>query len=473
MPPNILLIVAEDSGRLFGCYGNRYAATPHVDGLAADGCRFDQAWSTAPVCAPSRSSIITGQHPIKIGTHHMRSRLLRPPRLFTQELRDAGYFVSWPGKTDFNFEPPAGFCDDTEPWEGRLERGELPRKPWLLYTNLTETHESGMWPVGEERGGGVVEARAPRISDPGEAPVPPYLPDEPAVRGDVARHHDNLAVIDGRVGRILRALRRSGEEDDTVVIFLADHGRGLPREKRWCYPAGLHMPLLVRAPGLLRPGSVDDRLVSWVDVAPTILSIAGIRVPDAYDGASFLDTPEAGAEAAGPDAERFVYAARDRMDEAFDRVRCVGDGRWHYIRNGCPGLPYAQRISYMENMESMRLLRDLHHRGLLKPEQEAFMAERKPPEELYDLQTDPHCLRNLAADPGRGGVRRRLAAALEAWLREVDDRGAIPERQLIDDGLVEDRLGSYAERIEPLPSPLDRDFPLTVLEMPEAAADPP
>ncbi|HEX7008889.1 MAG TPA: sulfatase [Phycisphaeraceae bacterium] len=454
--PNFIFIVGEDTGRLLGCYGDRYARTPHLDRLASEGCRFDEAYTTCPVCAPARSTLVTGQYPTKIGTHQMRSRLLDPPRLFTHELRDAGYYVSWPTKLDFNFQPTDGWCDDDEPWLDRLRKRDLPAGPWFFYVNLEMTHESRMWPDD----GGERPPRGPRppaVNDPDEAPVPPYLPDTPVVRRDIARHYDNIAELDRQVGEILAALDASGQAERTVVVFLADHGRGLPREKRWTYTAGLHMPLIVRWPQGLRSGAVDRRLVSWVDIAPTFLSLAGVPIPPSYDGQVFL-----GRDAAPP--REFIFAGRDRMDEAFDRVRIARDHRWHYVRNFYPQIPYAQRNQYMEHMPTMQELRRLYAAGQLHGDAAAFMRYPKPPEELYDLQTDPWCLRNLADDPARGAVKARLAAALEQWLEQTNDLGAVPERDLIARGLVEDQLQMYRKRIAPLPKEHQVGLALTVLE---------
>jgi N-sulfoglucosamine sulfohydrolase len=462
--PNIVLIVGEDIGRIAGCYGADYVRSPNLDRLAARGCRYDQAYSTYPVCAPSRSTIVTGQYPMKIGTHMMRSTLVSPPRLFTHELRDAGYSVSWPTKLDFNFEPTVGWRDDDQPWIDRLRAGSMPDQPWLAYVNIIITHESSMWPdEGEYPGREHLEhwdpakPRPARGTDPASVPVPPYLPDTPVVRGDIARHADNIAELDRQVGEILDAVDASGAADNTVVVFLADHGRGLPREKRWPYTAGIHMPLLISWPGVLEPGSVSDRLVSWVDIAPTFLSIAGVEIPADYDGSAFLGSAE------GP-AREFVFAGRDRMDEAFDRVRVIRDREFHYVRNFYPQIPYCQRNTYMENMPTMQELRRLNAAGQLRGTEAVFMPPCKPAEELYDLAADPECVHNLADDPRLAGVRNQLADELDRFLAEIDDRGAYPERELVAKGLVTDRIEEYRARLGPLPPEQQRGYPLAVFE---------
>lgn len=460
--PNVLLVVGEDTGRIAGCYGDTWVSTPHLDRLAAEGCRYDQAYSTSPVCAPSRSAMVTGRYPMRIGTHHMRSTLVDPPPLFTHRLREAGYHVSWPTKLDFNFTPPDDWCDDTDPWLDRLRTGTMPDRPWFAFVNLAITHESSMWPDEDEYDGrehlqhwDPARPRPDRVTDPATVPVPPYLPDTPRVRADISRHGDNVAELDRQLGEILDALDASGAADDTVVVFLADHGRGLPREKRWPYTAGIQLPLVVRWPGVVAPGSTSDRLVSWVDLASTLCAVGGAAPLDPCDGTVFL----------GPDADpprSYVFAGRDRMDEAYDRVRVLRDHDHHYVRNFCPELPYAQRVRYMENMPTMQELRDLHATGRLAGDAAVFMASGKPREELYDLHVDPHCVRNLADDPDHAWVRERMAAALDEFL--VGDLGAVPERELVATGLVADRIGEYRDRVAPLPEHQRQGWPLTVTE---------
>lgn len=469
--PNVMLLVGEDVGYHLGCCGEAYARTPNLDRLARQGVFYRHAFSTAPVCAPSRSSIVTGMYPWSLGTMHMRSRLLDPPRLFTQELHDAGYYVSWFTKTDFNFEPPADFADDTDDWLERLRCGRMPASPWLVFRNFAVTHESTMW----EDEAGDSAARQERLNlastlpsahrhDPAEAPVPAYLPDHDRVRRHIATYHDALSIADGQIGEVLAALDESPYADNTVVIYLSDHGRGLPREKRWCYGAGVHLPLIVRQPNGESAGGVSKDLVSWVDIAPTILSLAGVTIPGHYQGRAFLGPARSGAR------REYVFAGRDRMDEAFDHVRVARDRRWHYIRNGYPALPYAQRIGYMERMGATQVLREMHAADTLQGPARAWMSETKPPEELYDAMNDPDMVRNLADAPAHAAKLERMRVALDVHLEEVGDLGARPERELIASGLVADELSRYAERIEPLPERHRIGPPTTILEQAAAAA---
>ncbi|HEV7298724.1 MAG TPA: sulfatase [Tepidisphaeraceae bacterium] len=467
MPFNFLLLVGEDTGVHHGCYGGE-GRTPHLDGLAANGIRFDAMTSTTPVCAPARSSLITGCYPWSIGTHHMRSTLLAPPRLFTQELRDAGYYVNWWTKTDFNFTPPSDFTGASVDWTDDLRHGRLPAgRPFLLYRNYDVTHESTMWaaPDRDPQHWGMWKQREAnahllpggRATDPATVRVPAYLPDTPSVRGDIARYLDALAIQDAQVGQTLAALDASPYRDNTVVIYLADHGRGLVREKRWCYAGGLHVPLIVRLPGGAAAGTVRNDVISTVDIAPTILAMAGVPAPSHYQG-----HPRLGASGDQPVPPRsFAFAGRDRMDEGFDRVRACRDVDFHYVRNDFPHLPYAQHLEYMERQLTTRDVRRLHAAGQLTGPTAAWMAPRKPAEELYDVRQDPEMVHNLATDPSHRPTLERMRAALAAHLANVGDLGELSERDLIHRGLVADRLDEYRARLSP-----DQG---TVLEMPAGA----
>lgn len=446
MPFNIMILQAEDTGRSQGCYGNPAAHTPAIDQLAAEGVRYTHAFSTAPVCAPSRSTMVTGQYAWSYGAHHMRSNVLSPPTLFTERLRAAGYYVNWSNKTDFNFEPPATFADDRHDWFGDLASGKLKGRPWLLYHNCFETHESYMW---SER---YLHEIQPQLApdppcDPASVEVPPYLADTPEIQTEIARHYDALRLQDRIIDRALRALDASGERDNTLVIYLSDHGRGLIREKRWCYEAGIHLPLILRWPGVLPAGVEESRLVSWVDLAPTLLAAAGIDSPDGNPGRIF----------AGPSTQtqtlprEFIVAGRDRMDEAFDRVRILRSQNFLYIRNDFPQIPYAQRLRFMERQQSTRVMRERNTQKTLTPEQSQWFAEHKPPEELYDCRTDPHNVKNLAGDPAYQEQLIWHRDQLQRELNTYGDLGEVSEPTLISQGIVGDKLTEYARRIQPLP----------------------
>lgn len=440
--PNVVWIVGEDLGPELGCYGDKYARTPNIDKLAAEGVQFKGAFTHAPVCAPSRSGLITGRYPTSIGTHHMRSKLLAPPPAFTQRMREGGYQVSWPGKTDFNFDVPKQAFDSISNW-----RTNFPRQPFFAYVNLNTTHESQIRATPAQFAKNTAKLTAQDRHDPAKARVPPYYPDTPETRRDWANYYDLVTALDYQVEEVLSDLDRAGVASNTVVFFFGDHGRGLPRGKRWLYDSGIHVPLIVRWPGKLKPGTVRDDLVAFIDFAPTVLSIAGCDVPKDLDGQIFLG-PNRSPE------RKYVFAARDRMDEAYDRIRCVRDKRYKYIRNFHPELPYAQRIDYMEQMPTTRIWREFNAEGKLNAAQKLWFAKAKPPEELYDLRADPHELNNLAGHRAHRARLSELRDALDRWIVETGDLGAVAETELISRGLVADKLSDYQTRIKPLPEKL-------------------
>jgi N-sulfoglucosamine sulfohydrolase len=445
--PNVLLLIGEDTGLHLGCYGDPDARTPTLDGLARSGMLVSQAFTHCPVCAPSRSGLVTGRYPYSFGTHQMRSTLIDPPPMFTKALKAAGYQVSWPSKTDFNFEMRDRDISDKRDWQ---KEGFPTEGPWFCYTNIFSTHESKMWPHTEDTAK-AREALAPHERrDPKTVRIPPYLPDTDNVRGDITRHHENATVLDHEVEAILKHLDESGQADNTIVIFLVDHGAGIPRGKRWCYDLGVRMPLIVRWPRKIAPGTVHPGLVGWVDMAPTILSWCGVQRTEGLQGRVFwgdgVDTPE----------RKFCFGGRDRMDEQFDRIRFARGQRYHYIRNFHPELPWAQRNKYGEIMLSTLDWRQYHAEGKLDPLQAAWFAREKPAEELYDSVSDPWMVRNLAADPAYAAILAEHRAALEAHLAEVGDLAVTSERDLIARGVVVNRLDDeFHPRTEPLPAPYD------------------
>jgi uncharacterized sulfatase len=438
--PNIVWISAEDLSPDLGSYGDAYAATPTLDQLAREGARFTHAFSSAPVCAPSRSAIITGMYPTTIGSMHMRSKVVPPPgvKAFTEYLRAAGYYCTNRSKTDYNFEaPPSNRPPDTV-WDDSSEKAHWrnrpdPRQPFFSVFNIMTTHESQIR-LEDEQFARLTASLAPAARhDPALARIPPYYPDTPLVRKDWARYYDLISVMDGQVKVILQQLEDDGLADRTIVFFWGDHGRGLPRAKRFVYDSGLRVPLLVRWPGTIAPGSVVGDLVSLMDLGPTVLALAGVPVPAHMQGRAFLGL-------AKPPARDWVFGHRDRMDEAYDMMRTVRDARFRYIKNFFPGRPYAQHIEYMEEMPTMREWRRRYkdHMNAVGPEygralnpvQLLFMAPEKPAEELYDLEADSFEIRNLASSPKHQIVLARMRRALEAWQKETGDLGLVPEADL-------------------------------------------
>jgi len=459
--PNILFLQAEDIGRHLGCYGDPVSHTPNLDTLATQSVRYTQGFSHAPVCAPSRGGMVTGRYPYSQGNHHMRSTLAHAPRHFVQELKDAGYYVNWHSKLDFNFEPQEGWRDADHAWV----EGPAPEQPFFLYQNFHTSHESRMFPILPDWHDDIPpEAADAHRHKPEDMIPPPWLTDCPELRTQLVQYYDALSVIDAQIGKRLAWLEEQGVADNTIVVFLSDHGRGLPREKRWCYDAGIHLPLMVRWPGKLEPNSVCDDLVAWVDVAPTLLSLAGVQIPDSYQGQVFLGPEKA------PEREA-CFAGRDRMDEVFDRVRAVRDKQWHYIRNFAPKLPWAQCQKYMEQQEIMGVMREKWRLGTLSEAEQTFFRDEKPEEELFDIEADPDCMNNLAADPAFADILSLMRTRLARHLDDVNDLGAVTEEELIERDLLTDRLPEYRDRTKQLPPEyiLGPDpFPMTLRDAQEA-----
>ena len=421
--PNILWISCEDTSPDLGCYGDRYARTPNLDRLAAQGIRYVNAFAVAGVCAPSRSGIITGMYPTTIGTHHMRSQAVPPPHIkcFTEYLRAAGYYCTNNAKTDYNFECPITAWDDCSRqahWRNRPNG-----MPFFAVFNLAVTHESQIRGDPAHFARRTADLKPSERHDPAKAELPPYYPDTPIVRGDWARYYDLVTAMDMQVGRILKELEDDGLADNTIVFFWADHGRGLPRAKRWIYDSGIRVPLIIRRPGRIHGGTVCDDLISLIDLGPTVLSLAGVKVPAYMQGRPFLGDQ-------GGEPREYVFAARDRMDETYDIIRAVRDKRYKYIRNFRPGRPYAQYIDYMEQMPTMKEMRRLNKAGELTGPQKLFFLPEKPEEELYDTKADPHEIRNLAGSQEHQDTLRRMRDVLARWMRETNDLGLIPEDEL-------------------------------------------
>jgi uncharacterized sulfatase len=430
--PHFLWISAEDLSPDLGCYGDDYAVTPNLDAFASEGVRYDRVFSHAGVCAPSRSGVITGMYPTTIGTHHMRCQGVPPHyvKCFTEHLRAAGYYCTNNVKTDYQFDSPRTAwdeCSNKAHWRNRPKD-----KPFFAVINFTTTHESQIRNRSAEMTRQLVSLDAGRRHDPTRAKLPPYYPDTPKVREDWARYYDLVTLMDEQVKAVLDQLEADGLAGDTIVWFWGDHGRGLPRAKRWVYDSGGRVPLIVRVPekwraaampdnpDALQPGGANDELVAFVDFAPTMLSLAGVEIPKRMQGRAFL-----GRQKGKP--REYVYGARDRMDEAYDLIRTVRDKRFRYIRNHMWQVSRAQTISYMDQMPTMQEMRRLHAEGKLQGSQTQYFEPTKPVEELYDTAADPHEVNNLAGDPAYRDVLERMRQAQSMWCRETMDVGLIPE----------------------------------------------
>lgn len=416
--PNILWILGDDLGVELGCYGDRDARTPNLDRLAVEGVRYTRFYTTAPVCSASRSAFMTGMYAHTIHAQHHRTAqpdkrpLPEGVRLLTHWFRDAGYqtanVAEFPaalglktgGKTDWNFlfEAPAF---DSARW------ADLPMKqPFFAQINFQEPHRI---------------FHAPKITDPAKITLPPFYPAHPIVRADWAGYLDSIAELDRKVGAVLEQLTSDGLADNTIIVFFGDNGRCHIRDKQFCYEEGLHVPLLIRwpknfpAPASFKPGLVDDRLLVAIDLAPTMLALANAPVPKKMQGRVFL-----GAQSAAP--REFAFGGRDRCDETELTLRTVRDARYRYILNVTPEKSLMSPNAYKQTQyPDWSLFKELFAAGKLTPAQARFAAPTAPAEELYDMESDPGQLVNLAAEPAHRAARERLVGALANWRREIGE----------------------------------------------------
>lgn len=421
--PNILWITCEDISPDLPVYGDTLAHAPNLNKLAAQGCTFTRAFATSPVCSASRSAIITGIYATTIGTHQHRSMVDLPAgvRTFPAYLRDAGYYCTNNFKTDYNFEVPADAWDANgrhAHWKNRPD----PQQPFFAVFNFIETHEAKFHLNEEKFATATDQVSEANRTNPQAVKLPPYIPDTPITRRDWARYYDMIAQMDTKAGELLAELDAAGLSTNTLVVYFSDHGRGLPRGKRWLYDSGIQVPLIVRWPGHIAPASRNGELVSLLDMAPTMLAAADITPPDAMQGrVIFGDEKET--------EPKQLFQTRDRMDETHDMIRSVRDNRFKYIKNFHPEKPYDQIIEYVERNPTMKELRRLHQDGTLTGSATLFFQPSKPAEELYDTKTDPHEIKNLAADPAHSEKLNQMRQALATWQKETKDRGHEPEKK--------------------------------------------
>ncbi|MHB8901381.1 MAG: sulfatase-like hydrolase/transferase [Thermoguttaceae bacterium] len=427
--PNVLWITCEDINPNLGCYGDGYARTPVLDSFAGQGVRYLNAYGITGVCAPNRSCLITGVYPSSLGSHGMRSATRLPDSIkcFPEYLRRAGYYATNNAKTDYNFPVPKAAWDECS---GKAHwRKRKAGQPFFSVFNFTVSHESQIRVPEAAYRKNTARLTHGQFHDPAGVTVPPIHPDAPESRRDWARYHDNITAMDYQAGDILRQLEEDGLADDTIVFFFGDNGAGMPGVKKWVWEMGLKVPLIVRFPERYMdwapdaPGGTTDRLVSFVDFAPTVLSLAGVEIPGHMQGSPFL-----GPATAEP-RER-VHAIRDRMAERFDMVRVVRDKQFQYQRNFYPHLPWSQFTSYTEEMPTMQVWRRLHQEGRLNAVQDRYFQE-KPVEELYDIAADPYETKNLAGDPRYADVLERMRGQCRQWMIETGDLGLLPESEML------------------------------------------
>jgi len=421
--PNILWLIAEDFGPHLGCCGTKEVWTPNLDKLAADGVRYTRFY-TGHVCSPSRSSFMTGMYAITIGAHNHRSHrdgghpLPNGVRVLTDWMRSAGYFtaniVALPdvcgfkgtGKTDWNF------TYEGKPFDSANWSDLKTHQPFYAQINFKETHRT---------------FHGPKKADPAKVEIPPYYPDHPVTRADWAAYLDDTSELDRKVGLVLQQLEKDGLTDNTVVVFFGDNGQAHVRGKQFCYEEGLHTPLIIRWPKNVPPpehyrnNSLDHRLIASIDLAPTMLAIAGAPKPAKMQGRIFL------GKRCEPERQ-YVFGARDRCDETVMRIRTVRDDRYRYIRNFTPDTPFLAPNAYKEKQYPVwNLLKELNAQGKLTPPQAFLCQPKMPAEELYDLEKDPFEINNLANSPEHEAVLKRLRSVLEKWIEEANDQGRIAE----------------------------------------------
>ncbi|MCT4586821.1 MAG: sulfatase [Carboxylicivirga sp.] len=442
---NILWLSCEDIDPTLSCYGVKGIETPNIDRLAKEGIRYTNAYSTVGVCAPSRSSIITGMYPVSIGTHNMRTShqvtykgidgdkypsfqavtdkkgrniptysavIPAEVKCYTEFLRADGYYCTNNAKNDYQFYPPFTAWDENN---NKAEYRNAPKgMPFFSTYNYVVSHESRIW----------MKANDPMLVDPNKIDIPDYYPDIDVVRKDVGRKYSNIVELDKQIGEKIKQLEDDGLLDKTIIVFWSDHGGPLLRQKRAVGNTGLHVPLIIRMPKQEMAGTVCNDLVSLMDLAPTMLSLAGIKPPEYMQGNAFLGEYKAKPREA-------VYGSADRFDEVYDFSRSVIDGKFSYIRNFLPNTPLIYRIKYREQIDMTRELIKMDQQGELTGGAAYIFRDQREVEELYDLDNDQDEVYNLANDPKYRSQLVKMRKMLANWQLEIGDKGFIDEYDLV------------------------------------------
>ncbi|WP_242204076.1 sulfatase family protein [Aestuariivivens insulae] len=454
--PNILWLVTEDMGAYIPPFGDPTIETPNLSRLANEGVVYPHLYSTSGVCAPSRAAIATGMYPSGIGANHMRTNsymdktglpayeAVPPPevKMISELLRSNGYYCTNNYKTDYQFKAPVTAWDDNSPYaHWRNRKGD---QPFFSVFNFTETHESGLF---EPYGHRYIETRYHHLGDTTfvwkrdrmseeETPkhvskdikfkVPPYLPDNNVVQRDMWKLYNNIAEMDRQVGQVLKQLEDDGLLENTIIFFYGDHGGPLPREKRLIYDSGLNTPLIIRFPSGVNAGTKDNRLISFVDFAPTLLSFINVQPPKYLQGQAFLGKYKV------KNKRKYIHAAADRFDAETDAIRAVRSERFKYIRNYRPEKGYYLPIQYRERIPTMQELLRLREEGSLDSIQEQWFRDGKPKDELFDCINDPYELNNLAENSEYDYMLNELKFEMDRWLVSIGDQPNLPEKKLIN-----------------------------------------
>ena len=444
-PLNVVWISCEDMGPILGSYGNNIVKTPNLDKLASEGVRYTNAYSTVGVCAPSRFSIITGMYPARLGAHNMRTgdyhnyktpeevsyrknigvidkegknipeyEVVPPTHVkpFTEILRSKGYYCANNFKCDYQFNAPFTAWDEVS---STVSYRDAPKdKPFFYVWNTLLTHESRIW----ER------SNQPLTVNPEDIIIPSYFPDIPEVRNDIARKYSNIEAMDKKVGELMNQLEEDEMLDNTIIMFWSDHGGNLLRQKRAVGNSGLNVPLIIRYPNKMDAGKVDERIVSLMDLGPTVLSLLNIEPPKHYDGKAIAGSYE-------DDPREYAFGTADRFDESTDMQRSVLDGRYVYVKNFLPELPLIYRNKYRERITMNSKLIQMDSFNMLEGDAAYIFMKTKPVEEFYDLANDPYEVNNIIDNPKYSKRINDFRAALENWQKEINDQGFIAENKLV------------------------------------------
>lgn len=416
--PNILWLTCEDIGPHLGCYEYETVKTPSLDALASRSLTYELAWSNYPVCAPARTTIITGIYATSLGAGNMRCNAIKPDavELLPTLMRQAGYYCTNASKTDYNLLKAGSPWDDSR---GKAHWKNRPvGKPFFAVFNNTKTHESQIRKRPHQQ-----------QIEPASVKLFPYWPDTPEVRTDWAQYLDNIQTVDRWVAKHLNAIEQAGLAEDTIVIFYGDHGSGMPRHKRFAGDSGMRVPMIVHVPEKWKslwpsdyqPGAKTRTPFGFVDLAPSMLDAVGEEVPARMQGRSIFSKED--------DRKKYVYGFRNRMDERYDVSRSICDGRFVYIRNYMPNLPHGQFVDYQQQTDATAIWKKMFDQGELNALQAAFWKPRSF-EELYDLQSDPHETNNLAGTPDHKSKQQELADALDQKIKSVVDLDLVPESEL-------------------------------------------
>ncbi len=441
--PNILWLVAEDLSPYIPSFGDSTVQTPTLSRLAAEGICYDNFYSPSPVCAPSRAALSTGMYPTHIGANHMRTgpwyagnisdkeaaeRTKFMPegisfyeampeagiKMMSEVLRGAGYYCTNNAKQDYQYRP------SVTAWDGQGKkahwRNRAEGQPFFAVFNFEVTHESRIWRKAQD---------SLWIDSTIAINVPPYLPDTEVGRRDVRRMYSNIKEMDHQVGEVLKQLEEDGELENTIIFWYTDHGGPLPRQKRLLYDSGLKVPMIIRFPGKQMAGTRNDDLLSFIDMAPTAHSLAGIKPYEKLDGKAFL------GEFKTEEKRQYIRAAADRFDAQYDTNRAIRDKRFKYIKYYKPEKPMLLPVAYREQMAIMRELHRLDEAGELTPAQALWFRDTKPTEELFDTAADPHEVNDLAGDPAHKEKLEELRKECEKWVNSFEDTGMMPEVDLI------------------------------------------